>query len=64
MSSIKIGYDDKGNLLHTLCNGKPESPEFYYTDEKGACKNVKDPIAVEFSQENLKKILSIFGNQD
>lgn len=61
MSFIKIGYDDEGKLLCTLCNGEADNPEFYYTNDKGACKKVKDSVAVEFTQENLKKMMEVFN---
>jgi len=57
---IKIGYDEEGKLLCTLCHGTPGSAEFYYTDDGGNCKKVNDPIAVEFNQQNLKKIREVF----
>lgn len=64
MSFIKIGYGDNGKLLHTLCNGRPGSTEFFFTNERGICQKARDPIAIEFSQENLKKIVGIFSNSE
>ena len=63
MGFIKIGYDEKGNLLHTVCNGKPDAAEFYYTDDKGTCKGVNDPVTIEFSQENLKRMVEVFNGK-
>jgi len=60
MSFIKIGYNKKGEILHTLCNGNPDNPEFFYTDDDGACKKVDEPLIVELSQENLRRIMEIF----
>lgn len=62
MGFIKIGSDDEGKLLCTLCNGKPSNPEFYYTDDLGTCKSVRDPIAIEFTEKNLKKMIEVFKN--
>ncbi len=63
MGFIKIGHDNNGNLLHTFCNGKPESAEFFFTDGDGRCQKANDPIAIEFTQENLKKIVEVFNDR-
>ncbi len=62
MGFIKLGYNDNGEVLCTLCSGKPDSPEFFYTDDKGICKQVKNSMIIEFNQENLKKMMEIFNN--
>lgn len=64
MSHIKIGQDDEGRLQCTLCNGKPSTAEFFYTDKEGACKSVKNPRVIEFTQNNLQKILETFRKED
>ena len=64
MSFIKIGYNEKGEILHTLCNGNPDNPEFFYTDDNGVCRKVDSPMVIEFNQENLKKIKEIFWNDN
>ena len=64
MSFIKIGYGNNGQILHTICNGKPESAEFFFSGEDGRCIGVKNPIAIEFTQDNLQKILRVFKKED
>ena len=60
MGFIKIGYNENGEIIHALCKGKPDCPDFFYTDGGGTCKTVKDPIAIDLNQENLKKIINVF----
>lgn len=62
MGFIKIGYNEKGEILHTVCNGKPDCADFFYVDGKGASRQAKEPTIIEFSQENLKKMVDVFKN--
>lgn len=64
MSFIKIDQDEEGKFVCTLCNGKPTTAEFFYTNKEGECKSVKEPIAIEFTQDNLKKIIEVFKMED
>ena len=62
MDFIKIGYNDKGELLSTVCKGKPITAGFFYECSKGEHKEVKDAVIIELNSKNLQKILKVVND--
>ena len=63
MSFIKIGCNNEGEMLCVLCSGAPDSSGFFHVNKEGVCEEAREPIIIEFNQDNLKKMAEVFTDE-